>query len=105
MGRKYDITEKLTFAPSPVVVIKGVELQLDDSASTVLKLMSRIGNGDMSTEDILASAELLFGKDGLKKLDKLKLCFSDFTKVITECADIIVGGDESGEAEEMLATT
>ena len=106
MGRKYDITEKLTFAPSPVVVIKGEELQLDDSVGTVLKLMSRIGNGTgMTTEDIIASAELLFGKDGMKKLDKLKLGFNDFTTVIMECANIIVGGDESGEAEGTLAMT
>ncbi len=106
MGRTYDITEKLSFAPAPTIRIKDVEFTLDDSAVTVLKLMSRIGDGTtMSAEDMQASAELLFGKDGLKKIEKLGLSFSDYTTVIMECTSIIIGDDDSGEAEGMLATT
>ena len=106
MGKTYDITEKLSFTPAPTIKIKDVELTLDDSAVTVLKLMSKIGDGtSMSAEDMRTSAELLFGKDGFKKLEKLGLSFNDFTTVIMECAGIIVGGEESGEAEGMLATT
>ena len=106
MKRVYDITEKLTFAEKPVIRIKDVELTIDDSATTALRLMALIGNGDdMATGDVQECAELLFGKDGLKKIDKLHLNLQDFMTLVMEASNYIVGGDEQGEAEAMQDMT
>lgn len=102
MRRIYDITDKLTFAEPPVIKIRDLELTVNDSATTTIQLMGHIGNGeDMSSEDIIKCAELLYGKDGVKKLEKLKLNFTDFTTLIMESANLIIGGEEQGETEGM----
>lgn len=99
MKRVYDITDKLTFAEPPVLKVKDLELPIDDSAPTALKIMSIVGNGDeMATKDIIECAELLFGKDGVKKLDKLKLSLADYITIIMEASNLMVGGDDTGEA-------
>ena len=106
MRRIYDITSKLTFAEPPVIKVRDIELTVNDSATNTIQLMSIMGNGEnIATDDIYKCAELLYGKDGVKKLEKLKLNFTDFTTVILESANLIVGGEEQGEAEEMPAMT
>jgi hypothetical protein len=105
MKRVYDITDKLTFAEPPVIKIKDVELTVDDSATTAIKMMSLIGNGEEMTADaVLECATLIFGKDGLKKLEKLKLSLNDFMTLVMEASDLIVGG-EQGEAQAMQDMT
>lgn len=102
MRRIYDITDKLTFAEPPVIKIKNVELTVDDSATTAIELMAIIGNGDsMASADIEKCAELLFGKEGYKKVKKLNLNLTDFTTLVMESSTLIIGGDEQGETREM----
>lgn len=94
MKRVYDITDKLTFAEAPVIKIKDVEITVDDSATTAIKLMSLIGNGDeMNADAVLECANLLFGKD-MKKLEKLNLNLQDFMTLVMEASDLIVGGEQ-----------
>lgn len=94
MKRVYDITDKLTFAEAPVIKIKDIEITVDDSATTAIKLMSLIGNGDeMNADAVLECANLLFGKD-MKKLEKLNLNLQDFMTLVMEASDLIVGGEQ-----------
>ena len=89
-----DITEKLKFEESPVIVIKGKKLTLKDDAMTMLSLMELLGN-DASTEDVIQASKLLFSEEDFDKLAKLKLNFTDFSTVISSAIDLITGGEES----------
>ena len=92
--KKLDITEKLKFEESPVIVIKGEELTVNDDAMTMLSLMELIGDG-ASIKDSLQAAKLIFSEEDFEKIAKLKLNMDDFSTVI-ECAiDLITGGEES----------
>lgn len=89
-----DITDKLKFEESPVIIIKGEKLTVNDDAMTMLSLMELLGNG-ASTEDATQASKLLFSEEDFEKLAKLKLNFADFSTVINSAIDLITGGEES----------
>ena len=89
-----DITEKLKFEESPVIIIKGEKLTVKDDAMTMLSLMELLGD-NASIKDSLQAAKLIFSEEDFEKIAKLKLNMDDFSTVI-ECAiDLITGGEES----------
>lgn len=98
MAKVVDITEKLDFEERPEIIIKDVHIKINNSAETMLRIMGNF-NGDDEVEAVINSVDLLFDKNEKKKLDKLKLSFKDFMKVVTEAMDIIRGddGEETGE--------
>lgn len=89
-----DITEKLKFEESPVIVIKGKKLTVKDDAMTMLSLMELLGD-NASIKDSLQAAKLIFSEEDFEKISKLKLNMSDFGKVIECAVDLITGGEES----------
>ena len=100
MGKRIDITEKLNFEEKPIIVIKGKEIEVNDDAATMLKLMSKIGSADEVSPSVLAEmAELLFTKQGRETLESLKLNLQDFSIVIETAMDMINGDDEKGELQ------
>lgn len=98
MAKIIDITEKLDFEEQPEIIIRGVHIKINNSAETMLKIMGNFNNYN-ETEAVINSVDLLFDKNEKKKLDKIKLSFKDFMKVVTEAMDIIRGddGEETGE--------
>lgn len=96
MGKVIDITDKLDFEAKPKIIIKDKEIEVNNSAETMLKVMDAISkNGEV--EGALAAANLIFEKKEKAKLDKLNLNFSDYIKVIQAAMDLITGDDEGGE--------
>lgn len=98
MAKIIDITEKLDFEEQPEIIIRGVHIKINNSAETILKIMGNFNNYN-ETEAVINSVDLLFDKNEKKKLDKIKLSFKDFMKVVTEAMDII-RGDDGGETGE-----
>lgn len=92
MGKVVDITDKLTFNEKPKVKIKGTEIEVNADAPTVLKIMSVMGDDG----DPLKMYDLLFDKDNRDKLEKIKLSFKDFMKVI-EISMVLATGEDSQE--------
>ena len=43
MGKVIDITDKLKFEESPRIKIKDIEVRLNDDATTMLKVMQKMG--------------------------------------------------------------
>lgn len=94
--KKVDITEKLNFDENPRIVIKGAEYEVNADASTVLKIMGTLGDGNnIAPKDVVSMYELIFSKKERDKIDKLKLQFEDFQIVVYAAINLITGENES----------
>lgn len=89
MKKAIDITDKLTFDEKPKVKIKGTEIEVNTDAPTVLKIMGVMNDN----RDPLKMYNLLFNKENRTKLEKMKLSFKDFMKVIELSMDLATGED------------
>lgn len=98
MAKKIDITEKLDFESNPILIIKGNEYEVNADAETVLRVMGILGEGEAETvASILKVYELIFSEEHRNEIDKLKLQFSDFQKVIMEAINLVTGEETQGE--------
>lgn len=103
MGKIVDITDKLEFNENPVIKIRDVELEVNTDAKTILQIMG-IFDAESEIQAALKSANLLFGNDGMKKLEKMKLSIKDFLAVIQTSMDIAMGKEEKGTGEKKART-
>ena len=95
----YSLTEKLNFNDKPQVEIKGKILTIDNSATTVLKLMDTVQNkGELAGAQ--AVLDLLFDAKDRKTIESLKLSINDFTKMCEICMDLALGNDPDAEQGE-----
>lgn len=99
MAKIVDITDKLSFGENPKLVIKGKEYEVNADAATVLRVMGLIGSGnDMTPKDVVGMYELIFSEEDRHGIEKLKLQFDDFQKVVEAAIGLITGADNtSGE--------
>ena len=94
MAKIIDITDKLNFEELPKLKIRGVELRVNSDAPTVLRIMQKIGDGKNVTPKVLVDMyELIFPSDERKTLDKMKLNFHDFQKVVESAISLVTGTD------------
>lgn len=95
MAKVIDITDKLSFEEKPAILIKGKRIEVNNDASTMLKLFAKIGNGnEFNPSDLQEMTELLFTKQGKKNLDSLGLNIGDYSKVVEIAMDLVTGDDE-----------
>lgn len=94
MAKVMDITEKLTFDGNPSLVIKGEEIEVNADAPTMLKIMGLMGADDPTADEILKAYDLMFPEKSKKKLESLKLKFSDLIVVIQSAVQLIAGEEE-----------
>lgn len=99
MSKIIDITEKLSFDTSPVIKIKDTELKVNDDASTALKMMAIMSDsGDnVGIKEIVDMYQLLFDENDRKKIDALKLKFTDFAELVKTAMRLVTGNEELGE--------
>ena len=98
MGKVVDITEKLSFDENPKLKIKGVEVEVNADAPTMLKLMQLIGDGDnVKPSDVVKMYELMFNEKDRKKIDGLKLQFGDFQALVMAAMGLVTGDAPAGE--------
>lgn len=99
MSKIIDITEKLSFDTSPVIKIKDIELKVNDDASTALKMMAIMSDsGDnVRIKEIVDMYQLLFDEKDRKKIDALKLKFTDFAELVKTAMGLVTGNEELGE--------
>lgn len=101
MARRVDITDKLSFDESPVLVIKGVEIAVNDDAPTMLKVMGVMDDRDAgaSVKEFNEVYELVFPEESRKKLDAMKLPINDWMFVIEAAVGLITGTGETAQGE------
>ena len=98
MAKIIDITDKLAFEDNQKLVIKGKELEVNADATTVLKIMGILGDGEnVQPNDVVKMYELIFGEADRKKIDKMKLQFLDFQTLVFSAIGLITGEEELGE--------
>lgn len=94
---KKDITEKLNFEEKPALVIKDQEIEVNNDAPSILRVMSVMSDAP-GAKEIRTAYETIFTEESRKKLEELKLSFKDLITVINEAIDLIISGGEKGEA-------
>lgn len=99
MSKVVDITEKLNYEENPKVKIRDKELEVNADAATVLKIMGVLGNDrtGLGAGEVLAMYELMFEEKERKKIDSLKLNFTDFRTLVFTAISLITGDDPQGE--------
>ena len=91
MGRKVDITDKLTFDQNPALIIRGQELEVNADAPTMLNVISLInGEGD-DIEQIEAAYKLVFTEESRKIVEEMKLSVPDWMILVREAMALITG--------------
>lgn len=90
LARVLDITDKLTFDGNPKLKINGAELEVNEDAPTVLKIMGLMG-GDPGTEEVLKAYELIFPESSRKEMETMKLNFQGLMTVIQEAIKLVTG--------------
>ena len=97
MAKIVDITEKLAFDSNHKIKIKDKEFEVNTDAEVVLKVMGQFGeNGNLSPSAIVNIYNLIFSEADRDEINKLKLKFNDFTALINEATNLIIG-EEEGE--------
>lgn len=96
MAKVVDITDKLSFDENPKIRIKDEEFEVNADARTMLEIMGVFSSKDQTTAAVEAYEKLYSEKDR-KRIDRLKLPFKDFMKIIEESMDLIMGEDSQGE--------
>lgn len=99
MAQVIDIREKLGMAGRPrLIVADGVEVEVDNTATTVMQALAAIGDGkDIDPSSLMEVYGLMFDATARKKLDKLHLDFADFTVLVSAAVEAVMGSAE-GEA-------
>lgn len=95
MAKVVDITDKLSFDENPALVIKGKRLEVNADAPTMLKIMNLMTTEGVEIEQIGEAYELVFPEKSRKEIDKLKLSVNDWTTVVMEAMNLILGDDKS----------
>ncbi len=97
MAKVIDITEKLSFEENPKIRINKHELEVDASATTMLKVMQVMNKGNVGPDDIVEAYNFMFSEKDRKTIEKMNLGFKDFTTLVTSAIELVAGNEAAGE--------
>lgn len=96
MAKVIDITEKLDFGGHPKIKVKDIEIEVNDDAPTMLKVMGILGDNDEpGAKEVLEMYNLIFDEKERKKIDDMKLNFKSFSTVVFTAINLVNGEDDS----------
>lgn len=99
MAKIVDITEKLNCEENPRIKVGDRELEVNADAATMLKIMGVIADNEKTgAKEVITMYELLFGEAARKKIEEMKLKFSDFQMLVSTAINLVTG--ESGQGEQ-----
>ena len=104
MAKVIDITDKLNFEEKPRIKIKGEEIEINDAAVDVLKILPQLSKRKLKADDINLMYQTLFPEESQKKIESLRLNFEDFSTVVLEATAALQGGDGEGETQTPATT-
>ena len=101
MAKRFDITDKLAFDGNPMLLIKGIEVEVNADAPTMLKVMGLMDSAGESVEmnAIGEAYELIFPEKSREVIDGMKLSVPDWIVVVESAMDLITGGGEDNLGE------
>ena len=104
MAKIIDITDKLNFEEKPKLIIKGVEIEVNNKAVDVLRITPVLQNKDLTAADIYGLFQTLFPEESQEKLEEMDLDINDFNTVIFTAAKLIAGSGDEGETQTPTTT-
>lgn len=100
-----DLRNKLGLGERPrIIVADGVELEVDDSAPTVLQVIDAL-RGEMTNERMLGIFDLFFGEDARKKMDELGTSIPAYTAIVEAAIGTVMGEGDSSPKEMQTPDT
>lgn len=108
MSKIIDITNKLNFEEKPIIKVKDVEIEANNEAATMLKIVALFDeiSESGSVKDVLTIYDLLFDEENRKKIESLKLSYEDFLTFVMESAQLLMSnGEEPDEGETVTPAT
>ena len=98
MNRTVDLIGKLGIGEKACVVVSdGVELEVDDSAPTVLRVLELVKDGS-DLASAMEACRLFFGKRGMSQLESLKVPPAGYVRLLEAAIDLVMGGGSEGNA-------
>ena len=99
MQKTIDLTGKLGIGEKKrIIADKGVELEVDDSAPTVLRVLD-IMKGGGGLEQVMEICGLFFGEKGMERLKALKVPSASYNTLADAAIELVMGGGDEGNAE------
>lgn len=103
MSKIVDITDKLNFDEKPKLKIRDKEIEVNDRAITMLKVLPKFENP--TNNDLLDIFKLMFDKKSQKEIEEMNLNFNDFAQVIASAIELVSGStDDEGETATPVTT-
>ncbi len=103
MSKIIDITDKLNFEEKPKLKIKGVEVEVNNSATAMLKILPLMKDGATS-DDLLVVCNQLFDKENFEKIESLDLSFTDFQTLLFTAIELVADNSDEGETQTPATT-
>lgn len=103
MAKTVDITDKLSFDENPKIAIKNHEFEINSDAKTMLEIMG-LFTTKSEAEAATEAYQKLFNEKDRKAIEKLKLPFKDFMRVIEISMSLVMGEEEQGEEQTRIMT-
>lgn len=104
MARIIDITDKLSFEERPRIKIKDIEIEINDAAVDMLKIMPELSKKKLTVDDINTMYQTLFPEESQKQIESLHLNFEDFSTVVLQAAMALNNSDDEGETSTPATT-
>lgn len=100
MGKRVDITDKLSFEGNPILILKGRELEVNADAPTMLKVMALMDAEDPGSQEIVDAYDMIFPQASKDMIKDLKLNFKDLVVVVQEAIKLISGTEDNADQGE-----
>ena len=105
MAKIIDITNKLNFEDKPIIKVKDIEIEVNNSATTMLKILPLLKE-DVTAEQIKDICDLIFDGENRDKIYALNLSIADFSTVVMAAVDLVAdtSGNDEGETPTPATT-
>lgn len=106
MAKVIDLTERLNFNQRPVIRVRDMDLEINDSAETVLRIMGLQQQANAGeAEAIQEMLTLLLGEQGKEALFATGLSFRGLVAFVQAAIKLVTSDEGSDEGEAQTRTT
>lgn len=105
MAKTLDITKRLKWDERPRLKVKDVEVEVNNSAETVIRVMELTAKGGLNNQGVLEMMNLLISVEDQQRLLALGMSFRDYAEIMMAAMDLVTDGDEEDQGEGETRTT
>lgn len=98
MRKKVDLTDLLGYEENPIIIIKGVELEVNRDAYNVFQF-------NLADDEPEILIDIVFTEESVDKIKKMHLNFDDMAILLRKGIDLMLGRDDDEAPQETASTT